>query len=237
MDFEKAKGYCEEVFSKLVPDKTLKYHEEDDMIQEEYIFKTYDERDPYNDAFTIKENQPDADYYVTYNKKTNKIVIRATGWRVPTTKKYTQEELDQTAKNIMMGFNKGPYHCEKKGKYDEKGKLLYMRYSYMEKNNDVYDAMKEINIELNSDGRISEFEITYPREEKIILPTITKEEILGKLNQEATIKDCIIRRNNQGKAEYVVYLIYQDTLYEAVFDGEDGTLRSYAREILKGSFD
>ncbi|QXM06454.1 hypothetical protein [Crassaminicella indica] len=230
LDVEKAKGYCKEVFSKIVPDQTLKYQEEDDMIQEEYIFKTYEEGNSYKDTFAVKKDKPDVDYYVTYNKKTNKIVIIATGWRVSTTKKYTQDELDQIAKNIMMKFNKEPYCCKKKGKYDEKGNLVYMKYSYMEKNNDVYDAMKAINIELKADGRLSEFEIIYPRERKFILPTITKEEILGKINQEATIKDCIIRRNNKGEAEYVVYLIYKDTLYEAVFNGEYGNLMSYVRD-------
>ncbi len=43
-DFEQIKSYCEDMFSKVIPDTILKYNNKDENINE-YVFKTHEKHD------------------------------------------------------------------------------------------------------------------------------------------------------------------------------------------------
>lgn len=229
MDFKKAKTYCEEIFSKLVPNQILKHDNQEDVNHKEYVFKTsLKEGLPSN----LKQLQNDqAEYEVSYNKITKKVKVRATSYHVPPKRK-KESEIDKIADETIKQFNKNTIQYKRKAKYD-KTKLDYIEYTYIEKINDLYDETKKIKMDITGNGLVSYFEIMDFNEQKMIMPTVTKEEILSKINPKATINDCNIKRNEKGKIEYVVDLTYKDTLYKAIFDGEDGTLTYYKRYIKK----
>ncbi|QEK11531.1 hypothetical protein FQB35_03595 [Crassaminicella thermophila] len=229
--FEHAKAYCEEVFSKLVKNQRLKYDNKDEANNDEYVFKNYKELDHNKELFTVKNDISDIDYKVTYNKKTKKVTVMAVSYIVPK-KKYKEDELDNIVKNTIAKFNQNVVNYYKSKKYDSEGKLSYITYLYIEKNNDIYDEMKKIKINIKIHGLISKLEIIDHNDKPIILPNVSKKDILSKIDKEAEIIDAFIIRNMKGTA-YVVHLKYGDTLYEAVFDGEDGKIIYYGRNIKK----
>lgn len=229
-DFEEVKAYCEEIFSKLVKNQALKYDNQHEVNKDQYVLKT-----------SLKTGLPtsyselqreDVDYEVRYNKKTKQVVVKAVSYIVPS-KKYTEEQIDNMANDTILKFNENAINYDKKIKYDEKGKIHYITYDYIEKVNDVYDEMKKIEMHIEGHGLVSQFEIMYPYNKAIILPRIGKEEIISKIDKAAEIKDISIIRNIEGRIEYAVHLKYGDTLYEAVFDGKTGNLTYYGREFGK----
>ncbi|MCT4617863.1 MAG: hypothetical protein N4A62_00485 [Marinisporobacter sp.] len=229
MGFKKAKTYCEEIFSKLVLNQILKHDNQEDVNHKEYVFKTsLKEGLPSN----LKQLQNDqAEYEVSYNKITKKVKVRATSYHVPPKRK-KESEIDKIADETIKQFNKNAIQYKRKAKYD-KTKLDYIEYMYIEKINDLYDETKKIKMDITGNGLVSYFEIMDFNDQKMIMPIVTKEEILSKINPKATINDCNIKRNEKGKIEYVVDLTYKDTLYKAIFDGEDGSLTYYKRYIKK----
>ncbi|HCJ56033.1 hypothetical protein [Lutispora sp.] len=68
--------------------------------------------------------------------------------------------------------------------------------------------MKKIKLILESHGLASTFEIVYPYEGEIVMPGISREDILAKLNKEAQVVDIIMIRNMEGKIEYEAVLKY-----------------------------
>ncbi|WP_053955349.1 hypothetical protein [Inediibacterium massiliense] len=222
-DFQKAKKYCEKVFLIVAPDQILKYDNKDEINNKEYIFKAYKDRS------TAKDKESNVDYEVSYNKITNKIVVNAVSYNIPS-KKNKEDKIDRMANEVIRKLNPNLINYERKVRYDKK-KLDRITYGYIEKINGVYDETKKVKMVIEGHGLISKFEIFYPNDENIKMPTIKKEEVLSKINPKAKIKDCHIRRNIEGRVEYVVHLEYKGTLYEVIFDGEEGTLKSYDRNI------
>mgnify|MGYP000988660909 FL=1 len=127
----------------------------------------------------------------------------------------------------------GPFKLlyDKKIKYDDEGKINYITYSYIKKVNDVYDEMKKIKLILESHGLISTFEIVYPYEEEMVMPEISREDIMAKLSKEAQVMDIMMIRNMEGKIEYEAVLKYADILYSAVFDGSSGELKYFGQNL------
>ncbi|MBB6215011.1 hypothetical protein HNQ80_001100 [Anaerosolibacter carboniphilus] len=234
VDFEKVESYCKGVFSVLVKDQLLKYDNREELNADKYIFRTYKERD-----FTEAEPQVfgksliDAvDYTVEYDKKTKEVAVMAVSYSVTSqTQKYKENELDEMVNNVVNKFNTKALNYDKEVKYDDEKNIEYIRYLYIEKSNDVYDEMKKIDVVIQAHGLISSFKIVYPYDEEITLPILTKEEIQERINKEAKIEDIFMVRNLKGKIVYEIHLNYNNTLYAAVFDGNDGTLEYYGREI------
>jgi hypothetical protein len=225
---KKAKIYCTEVFSTLIKNQTLKYYKKDDM-NKEYIFKSYKKLNT-NDPITVNNDQPNIDYEISYNERTNTILVKPIHIKLLNDTKYTEKQLDHIATNTLNKFNKKIYHYDKNKKYDKKGNLLYVEYSYKKNNNDASDTIQKIKMEIQVNGCINQFEITYLNKKNIAIKPITpisESEILSKIKQESVIHSFNIRENIQGNTEYIVYIKYRDNLYKAVFDGKDGTLISY----------
>ncbi|MBF8984092.1 hypothetical protein IZY60_11135 [Lutibacter sp. B2] len=234
-DCESAKSYCEEVFSKLVKDQTLKYNNKDEVNTEEYVFETSLKTGL---PTTLKELQSDdVEYKVSYDKETKKVVVRAVSYSTtPSIRKYTEDELDKMANDVISKFYKNASKYDKNIDYEKGRKIDYIKYYYMEKTNGIYDETKKIEMNIEAHGLVSNLEIMHPNEQEIIMPTISKEEIVAKIDKDAEIIDCIVVRNIEGKTDYVVHLRYKDTLFEAVFDGETGNPEYYGREIKKNYY-
>lgn len=228
-DFEKVKLYCEEVFLKVVSNGYLKYNNKNEKNSQIYEFRTHSEEDHFNSPI-----DDDAQYVVEYNKKTKVINLDAVSYIIGSEDKiYTEDDLDDIVNNIIHKFNNKLTIFNRKVNYDseEKMKIDRIDYSYIEKVDDIYDETKKVDITVQRNGMISSFEIMYPNNEKIVLPTITEEQILNKLNNKAKVKDVITIRNIEGKIEYEVHFRYKNVLYAAVFDGYDGKLKYYGRNI------
>ncbi|TCO76886.1 hypothetical protein [Marinisporobacter balticus] len=228
---ENVQAYCQEIFSKLVENKTLKYNKEDGKNADQYVFETdLKEYDPKDIAKDLMNGN--TEYRLTYDKKTKKIDIYASSYGTsPNSKKYTEKELDNMAEKIMTQFSDQGFNYDKKISYDEQQKIQEITYAYIEKNEGVYDEIKKMQLEIQSSGLITGFERVYPYHEPITMPVIKKEAILSKIDKEAKIIDDLLIRNIEGKTQYVFHLKYKNTLYESVFDADTGALSYYGREI------
>ncbi|MGH4119027.1 hypothetical protein [Clostridium sp.] len=223
VNVEDAKKYCEEVFSKLFKAELLQIDNSSEINEDVYIFKT---------KLSSKTHAiaDDPVYSVEYNKKTKQISIYGGAFSVPNYG-HTEQDLDNTAKEIILKFSDNTFRYDKKINYETDTKIRSIEYSYIEKVNGIYDEMKKIKICLERNGLMSRFEIVYPYDEKIIAPTISKDEILKKIKSGSEVLDVLTIRNIQGEIEYEVHLKYINTIYVAVFDGQKGDLKYYGREI------
>ncbi|SET81847.1 hypothetical protein SAMN05660297_03604 [Natronincola peptidivorans] len=225
-DFKKAKAFSEEVFSKLVENESLEYNNREDKYADKYIFRTYLERD-----FGVRSINIDTEYTVEYDKKTNEVVVQAVSFTVPVNIRHTERELDAMANDIVAKFDKNVWMYDKKIDYDDEDKIRSIAYSYIGKTDEVYDETKKIEVRLEVHGLISKFQIRYPYDEEIVLPTMSEEDILQRINKEGEIIEILIIRNVEGKMKYEVHFKYGSTIYGAVFDGEDGELNYFGRNI------
>ncbi|MTI65303.1 MAG: hypothetical protein FH753_01740 [Firmicutes bacterium] len=223
-DFDNAKVYCEEIFSKLVKDKTLKYDKSNSENTDKYVFKTSLENKGNLNNGTV--------YSVTFDKKTKSIIVKAIQFiKYSKDKNYIEEKLDTRANNIISRFNNNLSSSYKEIKYDKEGNIDSIKYSYIKIREGVYDKRKEIKLVLQSNGLITDFQIIYPSDEKIKMPRISKEEILNKINKEVEIIDILTVRNIKKEIEYEVHLKYNNRIYTAIYDGVDGELKYYGKEL------
>ena len=224
-DYEAAKRYCEEVFSKMVEGVDFKYNNKEDINEDKFIFRTFLERD-YKPNITID----DTEYEVEYYKKTGKVVVNVVGLTVPQNR-HTEKELDDMTRDLVSKFDSGLYNYDRTVNYDKEGKLESIKYAYIAKVNGTYDEMRKMQVTREVHGLVSKLEIVKPSDKKIAIPLINKEKILEKIDKEADVIDTLIIRNIEGHVEYEVHIKYLDALYAAVFDGDDGTLKYYGRDI------
>ncbi|MFT5872536.1 MAG: hypothetical protein ACI8WT_001467 [Clostridium sp.] len=232
VNFEEAKKYCNELFLKLIKNKSLQEDNSLDRNIEKYTFIT-------SSSSTGHGINDEPVWKVEFNKKTKEVSIRATSFTTfPTANNgFTEQELDSMAKEIVAKFSNSAFRYYKKINYEENSnseksiKIRNIKYSYVEEINGIYDGMKKIDICLERQGLISEFQIVYPYNENIIAPIVSKEEILKKIQPGSEITDVLTIRNIEGKTEYEVHLKDNNTIYAAVFDGQKGDLKYYGREI------
>ncbi len=226
-EFEKIKAHCEIVFSKLVNDQTLEYDNRDKLNSDKYIFTTYEKRD---------ETKPfdRVDYSVEYDKNTNEISVTAVSFSVfSKTPKYEEKELDSMVDDVVDKFNMGAFNYNKEVHYDNENSLEEIRYSYIIKNDNVYDEFERINIVIQPHGLINRFTIFYSSNKDIPIPKVSENEILSKINNNAEILDIFLVRNIKENVEYELHLNYRNTLYAAVFDGENGSLKYFSKDLRK----
>jgi len=227
VDFGKVKAYCEEVFSMIVKDQTLKYDNRDEINAKEYIFRTYFERDIGSPSFDDV-----VDYRVEYDKNTKEVTVSAVSYGISSRDyRYKENELDNMVDELVKEFNDNVFNYEKKITYDEENNIEDIRYSYIEKINDVYDEMKKIDVTIEPHGLISNFRIMYPYNNEIALPKISENNILKKINEEGEVQDIFMVRNIEGDVEYEIHLKYDDTIYAAVFNGDDAAIKYYGKKI------
>lgn len=222
-DLGAAKKYCEEVLSKLAPNKSLKMNAVFGENPNTYIFTTGN----LNSNNLMKD---EVEYNAVFNIETKEVSISATGYMIKNTW-LNEKDLDDRAKNVLSQFNSNLSLHNRKVIFDDKGKLDQISYSYIEKNNDVYDEIKKIEITIQRQGIINNFKIVYPSDKQIILPPISQKEILAKVDKKGEISEVLLIRNVEGKMEYEVHIKYNGTLYAAVFDGESGNLKYFGRNI------
>ncbi|MTI69266.1 MAG: hypothetical protein FH751_03280 [Firmicutes bacterium] len=224
-DFNNAKKYCDEVFSKLVKDKTLKYDKSNSKNTDKYVFKT-------KLGNIFKQKNDETDYSVTFYEETNMINVMTIRFTVLSgDTKYTEKELDSRANNIISKFNRNLSTSYKEIEYDKSGRIESIKYSYIEKIDGIYDERKEIKLVLHSTGLIRNFQIIYDDNEKIKMPKISKEEILKRINNEIEIIDIMTVRNIKKEIEYEVHLKYNNKIYTAIYDGVNGELKYYGRKL------
>ncbi|MFT5873753.1 MAG: hypothetical protein ACI8WT_002704 [Clostridium sp.] len=231
--FEDAKEYCNQLFSKLNKDRSLQDDNSLDRNIDKYTFIT-------KSPSTGFEMHDEPVWKVEFDKKTKEVSIEATNFTFfpRANNGYTEQELDNLAKETVAKFDNSAFRYYKKISYEENTngkksiKIRSIKYAYIEEINGIYDEMKKIEICLEREpkGLISRFKIVYPYDENIIAPTISKEEILKKIQPGSEIIDILTIRNIEGKTEYEVHLKYKDTTYAAVFDGQNGDLNYYGRE-------
>ncbi|MGK0465659.1 hypothetical protein [Clostridium sp.] len=223
VDYENAKKYCEEVFSKLFKSTPL---QEDNSLKINSDTYTFFKTSPSSTFISVDD---ESDYSVEFNKKTKEVTIGGGSFSVPDYG-HTEQDLNNTAKKIISKFSDNIIRYDKKINYEKDTKISSIEYSYIEEVDGIYDEMKKIEICLERKALISRFKIVYPYDEKIIAPTISKEEILKKIQPGSDITDVLTIRNIEGKTEYEVHLKYKDTIYAAIFDGQKGDLKYYGRE-------
>lgn len=226
-DFEKAKHYCEQAFSKLIEPKTLEQDDNPEQYTDIYRFRASVEP-RYENKTTVAYDT--VDYEIVYDKTTDKITVRATKYWVPSNR-YSENELDSRADTIISRFNDSVFLYDKQVKYDDEGKLDYIAYSYISKKDDIYDEMERMALVIESHGLISKFETVCPNNKEIGIPDISKEDILDKLNDKCQVKEIILIRNLTGQLEYEAHVEYKGTLYSIVFDGDNGDLKYFGREM------
>ncbi len=227
VSFEEAERYSKEIFSIIVKDQELKYDNRDEINAQKYIFRTYLEKD-----FTTPTPIDQIDYTVEYNKDTKEVSLQAVSYRVPSrTHNYKETELDAMVNELVDKFNTKAFNYEKKINYDDENNIEDIRYSYIEKTNGVYDEMKKIDIVIQPHGLVSSFKLIHSDNKEVILPKLSKEEIINKVNKEAEVTDVLLIRNIEGKVEYEVQLKYNNNLYSAVFDGNNGSETYYGRKL------
>lgn len=222
-DLESAKKYCEEVLSKLTPNKSLGMDTVFGENPDTYIFTTGN----LNSDNLMKD---EVEYDAIFNRKTKEVSISATGYMIKNTG-LTEKDLDDRAKNIFSQFKSNLSLFDRKVIFDDKGKLDQITYSYIEKNNDVYDEMKKIEFTIQRQGIINNFKIVYPSDKQIALPPVSQKEILAKVDKKGEIAEVLLIRNVEGKMEYEAHIKYNGTLYAAVFDGENGDLKYFGRSL------
>jgi hypothetical protein len=227
VSFEDAKKYCNELFSKLIKNRSLLEENNSGKNVAEYVFKT----NLLSTTSVIGSGPSDKpSYQVGFNRKTNEVLLSATSFTIENIR-HTEQELDNTAKEIISKFSDGTFRYSKKVNYEKATQIRNIEYSYIEEINGVYDEMKKIEIHLERQGIISKFKIVYPYDEKIIVPTISKEDILKKLEKGSEVIEVLTIRNIEGKTEYEVHLKHNNAVYAAIFDGHTGELKYYGREI------
>lgn len=226
-DFEQIKSYCEEVFSKVTADTTLKYNNKDENINE-YVFKTH-KKDNLQEYLIDDETK----YELTYDRIIKDIKIDAVSYRIDQNyKMYTEKELDKIVQNIVNKFSDKVYLYDKEIKYDEASEVANIvdriTYRYIEKNDGTYIEGSKIYLTVNKNKMITDFYIGNLNKD-IIPASITKKDIENKINGE--ILDIITIVNQKGEVEYEVHIREKDIIYAAVFDGYDGRLKSYGTDI------
>ncbi|SHI45418.1 hypothetical protein [Lutispora thermophila] len=226
-DLEEAKFYCEQIFSKLVEPKPLEYDNNSGQYIDVYRFYTNTETS-YEKKPGIRDNE--VKYEILYEKNTGKITVQAIEFWVPSNI-YSENELDNRADTIVSRFNDRVFLYDKQSKYDDEGKLDSIAYSYIRKIDDIYDEMEKITLVIESHGIISKFEIIHHENKEITMPSINKEDIINKLNDKCQVKEIILIRNIAGQLEYEAHVEYKGTLYSIVFDGDNGHLKHFGREM------
>ena len=79
-DFEKAKKYCEQVFSELVEAKSLEYDDDPEQYTDIYEFNTQSE---YIHENKTRVKDDTVSYKITYEKKTGRVAVKAVSYWVP----------------------------------------------------------------------------------------------------------------------------------------------------------
>ncbi|MBZ9625814.1 hypothetical protein G9F71_023705 [Clostridium sp. FP2] len=223
LDFENAKKYCKETFLKIVKNTPLEEENSTEGNSDTYIFKTK--------SLPIDSIMEDGvEYKINFHKKTKEVSIDATRFTVPNYG-LTEKQLDKIAREMVLKFSNNAFRYDKKINYEKNTKIRSIEYSYIEEINGIYDEMKKIEICLERQGLISKFKIVYPYDKKIIAPTISKEEILKKIEKGSEVIDVLTIRNTEGKTEYEVHLKQNNTVYATVFDGQKGDLKYYGKDI------
>ncbi len=225
ISFKEAQKYCKKIFSKLVPNRNLKYSNKDVMNADKYIFKTYPDTEPpvVTDVYTPA-------YNVIFNKNTNELNITVRRSLV-TNITHSENILDEIVNTTVKKLNSNVTNYDKIIYYDENKKIERIKYFYIEKIDGIYDEMKKLKVVIQPDGLIRNIYIIFPSSKSIIVPSISKKEILSKIDKKAQIEDIITINTIEREVEYEVHIRYKDTVYAAVFDGKDGKLKYYGRSI------
>lgn len=232
-DIEEAKKYCEEIFAKVVENKELKYSKVLSEDLDAYVYETEVHKDK---GFQDNEDNI-VEYNVEFNNKTGRIDVGAVAYTVFHSTNLKDKEknikkLDNMAKEAVSKFSNDLINYKRKVVYDDENSG-YIEYYYIEKDKGIYDEMKSIKLVLEEDGLISNFSIVYPNNKEIVSPKLSKDDILKKLDKKAEIKDIFIIRNLNNEIEYEVHLKYNDDIYATVFDGNEGNLKYYGKEMRK----
>ncbi|MBW4828218.1 MAG: hypothetical protein KZY61_02965 [Clostridiaceae bacterium] len=229
-DIEEAKRYCEEIFAKVVKNKDLKYSKDLSADPYMYIYETKVQVDR-----VIEDNEDYVEYNVEFYNRTGSMNIEAVAYSVLESTNLIDKEkvikkLDNKAKKIVSKFSNDLINYERKVIYDGKN-IECIKYSYIEEDKGIYDEMKGIELVLEIDGLVSSFSIVYPNNKELVTPKLSKDDILEKIDEKAEIKDIFPIRNVENEIEYEVHLKYKDDMYAAVFDGNEGNLKYYGKEI------
>ncbi|MEJ8553451.1 hypothetical protein [Tepidibacter sp. Z1-5] len=227
-DFEQIKTYCEDVFSKVVSEAALNYNNKDENINE-YIFKTHNKDNYLEDNIYDDETE----YKLMYDRYIKDVKVYAARYITNQNNKvYNEQELDKAAQNTVYKFRDKVHLYDKEIRYDEASEVANdidaITYRYIQKNDGKYFEGCKISITINRNKVITDFYLGNSNKD-IIPPSITKKDIENKIDGE--ILDIITIVNQKGKVEYEVHIRENDIIYAAVFDGYDGSLKSYDTDI------
>jgi len=218
-DTERAEKFVKDIFSKVVPGRRLTYNNMDNLNDYRLLFATYDAEEVNASAIN---NDPQ--YELEYDKRSNEVYLRLVGRVVPT---YVlkEEEVDSIAQDIIKRLNYQGDLYEKTVSNFNIPQLASIKYSYVNKIDDVWDKRQDMELELDSYGLVIQLHI-FDSDGNADLDFIDISDITSLIQKQADINDIYKTRNIDGELEYIINVNYKDTDYDLIIDGTTGEFKS-----------
>ncbi|WMJ77312.1 MULTISPECIES: hypothetical protein [unclassified Sedimentibacter] len=219
-DTGRAEKFVKDIFSKVVPGRRLTYNNMDDLNDYRLLFATYDAEEEIN-ASAINN---DPQYVIEYDKRSSEVYLRLVG-RVTPTYVLKEDEVDSIAQDIIKRLNYQGDLYEKTVSNFNIPQLASIKYSYINKKDDVWDKRQDMELELDSYGLVIQLHI-FDNDGNVKLDFIEISDITTLIQKQADINDIYKTRNIDGELEYIINVNYKDTDYNLIIDGTTGEFKS-----------
>ncbi len=219
-DTGRAERFVNDVFSKVVPGHVLNYNNMNDLNADRLIFATYEAEEEIN-AATIN-NVPQ--YVIEYDKRSREVFLRLAG-RITPTYVLEEDEIDSIAQDIIKRLNYQGILYNRTVNNFSIPQLASIKYSYINKTDDVWDKQQDMELELDSYGLVIQLHIV-DSDDNVNLDFIDISGITSLIQKQADINDIYKIRNIDGELEYIINASYKGSGYDLIFDGTTGEFKS-----------